>query len=581
MYSVVNSAASAGIGSFLFRVETDCAPGMPCFEMVGLLSSEVRESRERVRVALSNCGISLPSRQITVNLSPAGLRKAGAGFDLPIAVGVLLGCEILPPGAADGIIVIGELGLGGEVKPVRGILPIVREGLAHGYRRFLLPEANAEEGSVFAEAEIIPVATLSAAIGYLSLLPAERNQLIPPYARSTPIVDDDIVMPDYVEIIGQTQAKHACEIAAAGFHNLLFVGPPGTGKSMLAQCLPSILPPLSREESLEVSGIYSVVGQLKNGRLMKYRPFVSPHHTVSQNALAGGGSFPKPGAITLAHRGVLFLDELPEFGRSCIETLRQPLEDRKVMIQRTSGSYVFPAEFMLVAAMNPCPCGFYPDRNRCTCTPAMIKSYLGRISGPILDRIDLCTIVEQVDITTLYGHPDDSSSGRMAAKQEQHLGTGNSSVDITRRLRADAGDLQVDITRGLRSDADDLQVDITRTQYSNMGAPKVDITRTSYSSAQMLERIMNARAIQEERYAGSSLRFNADLRPADIEKYCHLGPKEQEYMERIYKKMSLSLRGYHRILKVSRTIADLNGSPDIKREHLAEAVSYRASEILK
>ena len=508
MYSIVYSAAAVGVGSFLLRVETDSSPGLPCFEMVGLLSSEVREARERVRVALHNCGFSVPSTHITVNLSPADMRKEGAAFDLPIAVGLLTGFGVLPEGASNGYIVIGELGLGGEIKPVRGILPIVRECLKQGFHRFMIPYENAAEGACFREALITPVRTLPEAVEYLKTEEKKRDQLIPPF-RSVQEEGSPQKLPDFAEVIGQPGARRACEIAAAGFHHLLMVGPPGTGKSMMAKRIPGILPPLDEEDSLEVSGIYSVAGCLKDGKLMKYRPFVSPHHTTSPHALAGGGHVPRPGAITLAHRGVLFLDEIPEFGRNCIETLRQPLEDKKVCIQRTSGNYVFPADFMLVAAMNPCPCGFYPDRNRCSCSPDMIRRYLARLSGPILDRIDLCTNVDMVDITKANG----------------------------------------------------------RTHHE--------------SSEEILNRVMAARRRQEERYKGTGIRFNADLGPGEISTYCSLGAEEQEYMNRIYSKLNLSLRGYHRILKVARTIADLHGSEEIRREDLSGAVSYRPGEILR
>lgn len=416
MYSAICSGALCGVSAYLVSVEVDIARGLPGFGMVGSLGCEVRESRERVMVALKNVGIDLPPCHITVNLSPADVRKEGTAFDLPIAVGVLEAMGILPSGAAAGTLLLGELGLDGELKKARGVLPIVRAAKAGDIRQCIVPGANAREGAVIPGIAVRGAENIGQVIEFLTagspeaaevLLPAEKVDVGKLFEG-----ESDGERPDFRDVSGQREARRAAEIAAAGFHNLLMVGPPGAGKSMIAKRIPGILPPLSLEESLEVTSVVSVAGLMREGdALVTQRPFRSPHHTISQAALIGGSAYPRPGIISLAHRGVLFLDELPEFQRIVLDALRQPIEEHLVNISRVNGNVTYPSDFMLVCAMNPCPCGYYPDRNRCRCTESQVRRYMGRVSGPILDRIDLCVELHPVDIAGLKGRADAESSG--------------------------------------------------------------------------------------------------------------------------------------------------------------------------
>lgn len=509
MLSTTISGAVYGVCSHLIEVEVDVSSGLPCFQIVGLPGNEVREARERVKVALKNVGIKLPPMCINVNLSPADLPKNGTMFDLPVAVGIMIALGELPQEAVRDTLLLGEMGLSGELKPVKGVLPIVREAAKRGIRRCILPEKNAWEGALTKEMESVGMSGVREALAFLSGKIEKSGAAQEGVDRLTEMLSVAAApgQPDFADINGQQALKRAAEIAAAGFHNLLIIGAPGSGKTMLARRIPSILPPLSLEEGLEVSAIYSISGLLQSeGCLKMTRPFLNPHHTITGRALAGGGRIPTPGVISLAHRGVLFLDELPEFKRETLDILRQPLEDKQVQIARSSGSYVYPADFMLVGAMNPCPCGFYPDQKRCRCTPYEIRRYLSRVSGPILDRMDIC-------------------------------------------------------------------VEALPMRFADIAAGGGEET-----SAAVRERVVAARERQAARFAGTALQFNADMGAGEVERFCVLGEREKAYMERMFSVMQLSARGYHRILKVARTIADLAGCERIGKMHLAEAICYRQSD---
>lgn len=508
MYSTVLSGALLGVNACMVQVEVDAASGLPAISMVGSLSGEVRESRERVWAAMKNAGLEIPPRHITVNLSPADLKKDGTAFDLPIAVGMLEALSYFPKGNAEGILFLGELGLNGEVRKARGVLPIVREAAAKGVKECVVPRENAAEGAVIPGIVIRGADTMEQVLCFLMAEGEMREEILPARQRAEgqDSAEEEFHGQDFAEVKGQEMAKRAAKIAAAGFHNLLMLGPPGAGKSMIAKRIPGIMPPLSLEESLEVTAVYSVAGQLGGQDLIRKRPFQSPHHTISPPALTGGGVIPKPGVISLSHRGVLFLDELPEFQRNSLDSMRQPMEDKQVQITRVGGNLIYPADYMLVCAMNPCPCGFYPDRNKCRCTEPQIRHYTGKVSGPILDRIDLCVELQAVEIKSLH--------------------------------------------------------------QSEFGE----------SSAQMRSQVEAARKIQSRRFAGTKYRFNGDIQAADMDRYCPLGEEEKRYMEKIYREMGLSARSYHRIRKVARTIADLQGEEEIKKEHLLEAVMYRPAQ---
>lgn len=501
MLSKVKGLGIIGLDAFEVEVETDVGSGLPKFEIVGLPDAAVKESRERVRSAIKNSGKRFPSGVVTINLAPADIRKEGVYLDLPIAVGIIKASSDVIKNEIDDYVFIGELSLDGNLRPVNGIMPLLISASLSGAKKFIIPYGNRKEAEYVGDAEVYACKSLNEVLGHISGAATVERVESSPYV---PAEDKDFC-DDLKYVKGQAAAKRALEVAVSGGHNILLVGSPGAGKTMLARCIPSIMPDMSFAEALETTKIHSIAGALKDGTgIVSSRPFYTPHHTASNVALIGGGSSAKPGVISLAHNGVLYLDEMPEYPRSTLECLRQPLEDRIVTVSRARMTVEYPASFMLVGSMNPCPCGNYGSSNaECRCSASQIEKYRARISGPLLDRIDL-------------------------------------------------------------------QIEVDAVSYDDL-----TVADEAESSAEVRKRVNRTRAIQRERFADEGIRTNSEMKERQLERYCKLSPESESIMRLSFDSLGLSARGRSRILKVARTIADMNLEENILPEHILEAIGYR------